>query len=122
MKKSSRTHPVGSPHKNSVPLVGELLPRKGAHDNPECPSCGFQSEMAPSPIQRTTKRVSVSERHFEATAIEETVSSVSESDSSSSPTVRDTARDLRPTFNLLAEPWLPVRRRSGTVEHITTSR
>ena len=26
--------------------------------------------------------------------------------------------DLRPTFNLLAEPWLPVRRRSGTVEHI----
>ena len=60
MKKSSRTHPVGSPHKNSVPLIGELLPRKGAHDNPE------------EWIHRTTKRVSVSERHFEATAIEET--------------------------------------------------
>jgi len=26
--------------------------------------------------------------------------------------------DLRPTFNLLAEPWLPVRRRSGAIERI----
>ena len=26
--------------------------------------------------------------------------------------------DLRPAFNLIGQPWLPCRRRSGTVEHI----
>ena len=60
MTKFSQTRPMEPPRKSSEPLLGELLPRKGVRDNPE------------EWFQRTTKRVSVSERHFEATAVEET--------------------------------------------------
>ena len=60
MTKFSQTRPMEPLRKSSEPLPGELLPRKGARDNTQ------------EWIQRTTKRVSVSERHFEATAVEET--------------------------------------------------